>query len=127
VLISHDRDFLDNAVDHIVHIEHRRLHRYAGGYSEFERQRAERMALQQARYEKQQQKIAHMQAFVDRFRAKATKAKQAQSRLKALEHMEQIAPAHADSPFDFEFPEPARAANPLVRLAAAAPARPTAR
>ena len=116
VLISHDRDFLDAVVDVIVHVEQRRLNRYTGGYSQFERQRAERMTLQQAQYEKQQKQIAHMQAFVDRFRAKATKAKQAQSRLKALERMEQIAPAHADSPFDFEFPDPPRAADPLVAL-----------
>ena len=116
VLISHDRDFLDHVVDDIVHVEHRQLNRYAGGYTDFERQRAERMALQQARYEKQQKQIAHMQAFVDRFRAKATKAKQAQSRIKALERMEQAAPAHADSPFDFEFPDPPRAADPLLAL-----------
>jgi len=116
VLISHDRDFLDNVVDGIVHIEHQQLNRYAGGYSNFERQRAERMALQQAQFEKQQKKIAHMQSFVDRFRAKASKAKQAQARLKALERMETIAPAHADSPFDFEFPEPGRAADPRMAL-----------
>ncbi|MDT8409204.1 MAG: ATP-binding cassette domain-containing protein [Wenzhouxiangellaceae bacterium] len=116
VLISHDRDFLDAVVDGIVHIEHQQLQRYAGGYSEFERQRAERMALQQAQFEKQQKKIAHMQSFVDRFRAKATKARQAQARIKALERMEKIAPAHADSPFDFEFPEPGRAADPLMAL-----------
>jgi len=116
VLISHDRDFLDHVVDDTVHVEHRQLNRYSGGYSDFERQRAERMALQQARYEKQQKQIAHMQAFVDRFRAKATKARQAQSRIKALERMEQVAPAHADSPFDFEFPEPPRAADPLLAM-----------
>jgi len=116
VLISHDRDFLDNVVEHIVHIEHGTLNRYTGGYSEFERQRAERMAQQQASYEKQQRTIAHMRSFVDRFRAKASKAKQAQARLKALARMEQIAPAHADNPFDFEFPRPARAADPLIRL-----------
>ncbi|HMB37622.1 MAG TPA: ATP-binding cassette domain-containing protein [Wenzhouxiangellaceae bacterium] len=116
VLISHDRDFLDNVVDGIVHVEHKQLNRYAGGYSDFERQRAERMALQQAQFEKQQKKVAHMQAFVDRFRYKASKAKQAQARLKALERMEKIAPAHADSPFDFEFPEPGRAADPLMAL-----------
>ncbi|MBL37122.1 MAG: ABC transporter ATP-binding protein [Xanthomonadales bacterium] len=116
VLISHDRDFLDNVVDGIVHVEHRQLNRYAGGYSDFERQRAERMALQQAQFEKQQKKVAHMQSFVDRFRYKASKAKQAQARLKALERMEKIAPAHADSPFDFEFPEPGRAADPLMAL-----------
>jgi len=116
VVISHDRDFLDNVVERIVHIEHRRLHSYSGGYSDFERQRAERMAQQQASYAKQQQQIAHMQRFVDRFRAKATKARQAQARLKAIERMEKVAPAHADSPFDFVFPEPPRAANPLVHL-----------
>ena len=120
VLISHDRDFLDHVVDDIVHVEHRRLNRYSGGYSAFERQRAERLSVQQARYEKQQKQIAHMQAFVDRFRAKATKAKQAQSRIKALERMEQVAPAHADSPFDFEFPDPPRAADPLVAMREAA-------
>ena len=116
VLISHDRDFLDAVVDDIVHIEHRTLNRYSGGYSEFERQRAEKMALQQAQYEKQQRQRAHLQSFIDRFRAKATKAKQAQARIKALERMEEIAPAHADSPFDFEFPEPGRAADPLIAL-----------
>ncbi|MDT8438867.1 MAG: ATP-binding cassette domain-containing protein [Wenzhouxiangellaceae bacterium] len=116
VLISHDRDFLDDVVDHIVHIEQLTLNRYSGGYSDFERQRAERLRLQQAQYQKQQHQIAHMRAFVDRFRAKATKAKQAQARLKALARMEEIAPAHADSPFDFEFPEPGRAADPLLRL-----------
>jgi ATP-binding cassette subfamily F protein 3 len=116
VLISHDRDFLDNVVDHIAHIDHGTLNRYTGGYSEFERQRAERMVLQQAQYQKQQRQIAHMQSFVDRFRAKASKARQAQARLKALDRMEKIAPAHADSPFDFEFPEPPRASDPLLSL-----------
>jgi len=116
VLISHDRDFLDAVVDAIVHVEHKKLNRYNGGYSEFERQRAERMALQQAPYAKQQRHIAHMQSFIDRFRAKATKARQAQARIKALDRMEKIAPAHADSPFDFEFPEPGRASDPLMAL-----------
>ncbi|MFN2333705.1 MAG: ATP-binding cassette domain-containing protein [Wenzhouxiangellaceae bacterium] len=116
VLISHDRDFLDAVVDAIVHVEHKKLNRYNGGYSEFERQRAERMALQQAQYAKQQRHIAHMQSFIDRFRAKATKARQAQARIKALDRMEKIAPAHADSPFDFEFPEPGRASDPLMAL-----------
>jgi ATP-binding cassette subfamily F protein 3 len=116
IVISHDRDFLDNVVGGIVHIEHRQLNAYTGGYSEFERQRAERLAQQQATFEKQQREIAHMQKFVDRFRAKATKAKAAQSRIKAMERMEKVAPAHVDSPFDFEFPEPPRAANPLVHL-----------
>ncbi len=116
VLISHDRDFIDAVVESVIHIEHRKLNSYAGGYSNFERQRAERLANQQATFEKQQRQIAHMQKFVDRFRAKATKAKAAQSRIKAIERMEQVAPAHADSPFDFAFPEPPRAANPLVAL-----------
>jgi len=116
VVISHDRDFLDNVVDEIIHIENRQLNVYRGAYSDFERQRAERLAQQQATFEKQQRQIAHMQQFVDRFRAKATKARQAQARLKAIERMEQVAPAHADSPFDFVFPEPPRASNPLVHL-----------
>ena len=116
VVISHDRDFLDNVASSIIHIEHRGLHQYSGGYSEFERQRAERMAQQQASFEKQQREIAHMQKFIDRFRAKATKARAAQSRIKAMERMEKVAPAHADSPFDFEFSEPPRAANPLIHL-----------
>jgi ATP-binding cassette subfamily F protein 3 len=116
VLISHDRDFLDAVVDHTVHVEHQQLNRYSGGYTEFERQRAEKMVLQQAQFVKQQRKAAHLQSFIDRFRAKASKAKQAQARIKALERMEKIAPAHADSPFDFEFPEPGRAADPLIKL-----------
>lgn len=116
VVISHDRDFLDNVVERIVHIEHRRLNSYTGGYSSFERQRAEQLALQQANYEKQQQKIAHMQSFVDRFRAQASKARQAQARIKAMERMEKVAPAHVDSPFDFSFPEPGRASTPLLHL-----------
>jgi ATP-binding cassette subfamily F protein 3 len=120
VLISHDRDFLDHVVDGIVHVEARQLNCYSGGYSDFERQRAERLTLQQAQYEKQQRQVAHMQAFIDRFRAKATKAKQAQARIKALERMERVAPAHVDSPFDFDFPDPPRAADPLVAMREAA-------
>ncbi|AKS40924.1 ATP-binding cassette domain-containing protein [Wenzhouxiangella marina] len=116
IIISHDRDFLDQVVDSVLHIEHRRLVAYTGGYSDFERLRAERLAHQQARFEKQQREIAHMQSFIDRFRAKASKAKAAQSRIKALERMEQVAPAHADSPFHFEFPPPPKAANPLLSL-----------
>ena len=116
ILISHDRDFIDAVVESVIHIENRQLNSYTGGYSDFERQRAERLANQQATFEKQQRQIAHMQKFIDRFRAKATKAKAAQSRIKAIERMEQVAPAHADSPFDFAFPEPPRAANPLVAL-----------
>src|SRR5690625_645474 len=116
VVISHDRDFLDNIAERIVHIEHRKLNSYTGGYSSFERQRAEQLALQQASHEKQQQKIAHMQSFVDRFRAKASKARQAQARIKAMERMEKVAPAHVDSPFDLSFPEPGRASTPLLHL-----------
>jgi ATP-binding cassette subfamily F protein 3 len=116
IVISHDRDFLDQVVDSVLHVEHRELVTYKGGYSDFERTRAERLAHQQARFEKQQREMAHMQSFIDRFRAKASKAKAAQSRIKALERMEKVAPAHADSPFNFEFPEPPRAANPLLHL-----------
>ncbi|WP_435104865.1 ATP-binding cassette domain-containing protein [Arhodomonas sp. AD133] len=116
LLISHDRDFIDAVADETLHIEHRALTLYRGGYSAFERQRAERLAQQQAQYEKQQREIAHLQKFIDRFRAKATKARAAQSRVKALERMERVAPAHVDSPFSFEFPTPPEAANPLLSL-----------
>jgi ATP-binding cassette, subfamily F, member 3 len=116
LLISHDRDFLDNVVDVIAHIEHQTVNMYTGNYEFFERQRAEKLALQQAAYEKQQQEIAHMQAFVERFRYKATKAKQAQSRLKALGRMEKIAAAHVDSPFHFHFVQPAQMPHELLRL-----------
>jgi ATP-binding cassette, subfamily F, member 3 len=114
ILISHDRDFLDAVVTHIVNIEQQHLDLYTGNYSTFEITRAERLANQQAAHEKQQREIAHMQQFVDRFRAKATKARQAQSRLKALEKMTQIAPAHVDSPFHFSFPPPEKKPSPLV-------------
>ena len=103
LLITHDRDFLDGVVDGIVHVDARKLKSYTGNYSQFERERALQLALQQATYAKQQRQIAHLQAFIDRFRAKATKAKQAQSRIKALERMERIAAAHVDSPFEFAF------------------------
>ncbi len=116
ILIAHDRDFLDNVAETIVHIEHRRLHTYSGNYSAFERQRAERLAQQQALHERQQREIAHMESFINRFRAKATKARAAQSRIKALERMERVAPAHVDSPFVFEFPPAPEAGNPLLNL-----------
>ncbi len=116
LLISHDRDFLDQVVDSVLHIEHRQLNAYSGGYSSFERQRAERLAGQQAAREKQQREIAHIRKFIDRFRAKATKARAAQSRIKALERMEMLAPAHEDSPFDFAFPTPPPATNPVLHL-----------
>jgi ATP-binding cassette subfamily F protein 3 len=116
LLITHDRDFLDSVVTAIVHVDALKLKAYAGNYSQFERERAEQLALQQATYVKQQRQIAHLQAFVDRFRAKATKAKQAQSRIKALERMERIAAAHVDSPFEFAFAPVPDAAQQLVRL-----------
>ena len=116
LLISHDRDFLDSVCDHILHLERQRATLYSGNYSTFERIRAEQLANQQAAWEKQQREIAHMHSFVERFRAKATKARQAQSRLKALERMERIAPAHVDSPFHFRFRPPPKNPHPLLRL-----------
>ncbi|PVV07817.1 MAG: ABC transporter ATP-binding protein [gamma proteobacterium symbiont of Ctena orbiculata] len=116
LLISHDRDFLDQVIDHIVHIEQQRATLYNGNYSVFEQTRAARLANQQAAYEKQQREIAHIHSHVERFRAKATKARQAQSRLKALQRMELIAPAHVDSPFHFSFAEPEKKPHPLLQL-----------
>ncbi len=116
ILISHDRDFLDRVVTSIAHIEQQHIRLYKGNYSAFEKLRAERLAQQQSNYEKQQQSIKHMQSFVDRFKAKATKAKQAQSRVKALERMALIAPAHIDSPFKFIFAEPRVLPGFLMRI-----------
>ncbi|MDP4985568.1 ATP-binding cassette domain-containing protein [Pseudoalteromonas tunicata] len=116
VLISHDREFLDAVVDEIWHIENQKINIYKGHYSQFERQKAERLSQQQASFEKQQDQIAHLEKFIARFKAKASKAKQAQSRVKALERMEKLAPAHVDSPFDFEFAEPLALPNPLMTL-----------
>ncbi|WP_439134655.1 ATP-binding cassette domain-containing protein [Pseudomaricurvus sp.] len=116
LIISHDRDFLDNTVQHIVHIERSKLELYNGNYSAFERQRSERLAQQQQMFERQQTQIAHIEQFVARFRAKATKAKQAQSRLKALERLEKIAPAHVDSPFQFQIPCADKTSHPLLQL-----------
>lgn len=116
ILISHDRDFLDPVVDKIIHIEQQNMFEYTGNYSSFERQRATRLAQQQAMYESQQQRVAHLQSFVDRFKAKASKAKQAQSRIKMLERMEMIAPAHVDNPFHFSFREPESLPNPLLKM-----------
>jgi ATP-binding cassette subfamily F protein 3 len=116
LLISHDRDFLDGIASHIAHIERQRLTLYRGNYSAFEHRRAEYLAGQQAQYEKQQREIAHIQSYIERFRAKATKARQAQSRLKALQRMELIAPAHVDSPFHFSLRAPEKSPNPLLRL-----------
>lgn len=114
LLISHDREFLDNTVNHILHIEQQQLTLYRGGYSDFERQRAEKLTLQQASYQKQQQQIAHLQKYIDRFRAQATKARQAQSRIKALERMERISAAHVDSPFSFGFRDTGASPDPLL-------------
>jgi ATP-binding cassette subfamily F protein 3 len=117
LVISHDREFLDAVTDVTVHIERQQLVRYGGNYSAFETLRAQQIALQQAQFEKQQEKIAHLQKFIDRFKAKATKAKQAQSRVKALERMEKIAPVLADAEFTFEFKEPANLPNPMLAIA----------
>ncbi|MEW7977138.1 MAG: ATP-binding cassette domain-containing protein [Candidatus Sedimenticola endophacoides] len=116
LLISHDRDFLDSVTSHIAHIEQGTMTLYSGNYSAFEHIRAERLANQQAAFERQQREVAHIHSYVARFRAKATKARQAQSRLKALERMERIAPAHADSPFHFRFRPPRKNPHPLLRL-----------
>jgi len=116
LLVSHDRDFLDGISTRIVNIEHQQAHLYSGNYSAFERLRAERLAGQQAAYRKQQREIAHMRAYVDRFRAQATKARQAQSRLKALARMEEIAPAHIDSPFQFRLRKVDDLPAPLLTL-----------
>jgi ATP-binding cassette subfamily F protein 3 len=112
--IAHDRDFLDNATDHILHIADRGGRLYRGGYSAFERSRAEALSRQQARYERQQHQIAHMEAFITRFRAKASKARQAQSRLKALERMDRALPVHLETPYSFAIEAPRRMSHPLV-------------
>ena len=114
ILISHDREFLDAFVTHILHIEQQNIALYAGNYSRFEQTRAEQLALQQAKYEKQQAKINHMMAYVQRFRAKATKAKQAQSRLNMINKMDVVMQAQVDSPFTFSFYPCPRAGNPLI-------------
>jgi len=114
VVISHDRDFLDALVNVVVHIDERKLKRYSGNYSAFERQRAANLVLAAAAFEKQQRTRAHLQSFVDRFKAKATKARQAQSRMKALAKMEELAPLRAAAEFSFEFRDPLSAPNPLL-------------
>ncbi|MEG3755474.1 ABC transporter ATP-binding protein [Psychromonas arctica] len=116
ILISHDRDFIDSIVDKIIHIEQHKLFEYTGNYTSFERQRAEKLVQQQSSYEKQQAQMDHMQSYIDRFRYKANKAKQAQSRIKALEKMEQILPAHVDNQFSFSFREPEALPMPLLTL-----------
>jgi len=116
LVVSHDRDFLDAVVNAIVHIDQKKLRRYTGDYTSFERQRAQALVLAAAQQAKQARERAHLQSFVDRFRAKATKARQAQSRMKMLEKMEDLAPLHVSAPFSFEFFEPRRAPNPLLVL-----------
>ncbi|MBU3647315.1 MAG: ATP-binding cassette domain-containing protein, partial [Limnohabitans sp.] len=116
VVISHDREFLDAVTNVTLHIDGGKLVRYGGNYSKFEDMRAEQMELQQNAYAKQQDKIAHLQKFIARFKAKASKAKQAQSRVKALDRMEKIAPLLADAEFSFEFKEPANLPNPMLSM-----------
>jgi ATP-binding cassette subfamily F protein 3 len=116
VLISHDRDFLDTVIGQILHIEHKKAKLYSGNYTAFERQRAEHLAQQDVQYQKQIKEAAHLTAFVDRFRAKASKAKQAQSRLKRLEKLPNLAPAHVDTQFTFSFEKPETLPYPLLAL-----------
>jgi ATP-binding cassette subfamily F protein 3 len=116
VIVSHDRDFLDGVVNVIVHIDNRKLKRYAGHYSDFERQRAAAVVLAAGMIEKQQRERAHLESFINRFKAQASKARQAQSRMKMLAKMEDLAPLHASAPFQFEFREPLRAPDPLLVL-----------
>ncbi|MBT8114972.1 MAG: ATP-binding cassette domain-containing protein [Arenicella sp.] len=116
ILIAHDRDFLDQLTTHTLHIENQQARLYKGNYSAFEKIRTEQLASQQTQYARQQREIEHMQDFVRRFKAKATKARQAQSRLKALERMERIVPAHVDSPFSFSIPQPEKNPSPLLSL-----------
>ncbi len=116
LLISHDRDFLDSITDHIIYIEQQKAEIYTGNYSAFEKARAEKLALQQSAFIKQQREIEHIQSFITRFKAQATKARQAQSRVKALERMEIISQAHVDSPFNFSFPPPEKMPNPLLQI-----------
>jgi len=115
-IISHDREFLDGICDVTLHLENRQIKRYSGNYSAFETRRAEQLVLQAASYERQQREVAHLQSFVDRFRYKASKARQAQSRIKMLEKMEKLAPVHVTSPFSFEFREPLASPSPMLTL-----------
>ena len=119
ILISHDRDFLNSCVDQIAHIQNQKIELYTGNYSEFEIRKAAKLSEQKSNFDKQQREINHMQSFIKRFKAKATKARQAQSRIKALERMKLIAPAHIDSPFVFNIPESEKKSNPLLSLESA--------
>ena len=116
LIISHDRDFLDNTVSAILNVDRMMLTLYTGNYADYEDQKAERLSQQQQAFDKQQREIEHLESFVRRFKAKASKARQAQSRVKALEKMERIAAAHVDSPFTFTFREPESSPNPLLRV-----------
>ncbi len=116
VIISHDRDFLDGVVNVVVHIDNKKLKRYSGNYSDFERQRAAAVVLLSGMIEKQQRERAHLESFINRFRAQATKARQAQSRMKTLAKMEELAPLHVSAPFSFEFRDPLKAPDPLLTL-----------
>ena len=116
LIISHDRDFLDNIVEGIINIHQQKIESYTGNYSSYEIQKAERLSQQASAFTKQQERIAEIEGFVRRFKAKASKAKQAQSRVKELERMEKIAPAHVDSPFTFRFPQPERLPQTLINL-----------
>jgi ATP-binding cassette subfamily F protein 3 len=116
LLISHDREFLDECVNHVAHIHNGSIELYSGNYTQFEIRKAAKLAELESNYNKQQREVLHMQDFVRRFRAKATKARQAQSRIKALERMELIAPAHIDSPFQFKIPETDKISDPLIVL-----------
>ena len=116
LLISHDREFLDHIVDHIAHISHQQLTLYSGNYSTFEKTHAEKLLLQQAAFEKQQKKIAHLQSFINRFGAKASKAKQAQSRQKAIARMDLVCAVQTESPFQFEFRAPSECPYPLLTV-----------
>jgi len=116
LVISHDRDFLDGVVNAIVHIDQKKLRRYGGDYSSFEVQRAQNLILVQSQIEKQTRERAHLQSFIDRFKAQATRARQAQSRMKMLAKMEDLAPLHVSAPFSFEFREPLKAPDPLLVL-----------
>src|SRR5580698_8929338 len=120
MIVSHDREFLDAVIGRVLHIENRGIHAYAGNYSAFEQKRSEDLALQQTLRTRQARQIAHITSFVNRFRAQATKARQAQSRLKMLERMERIVPAHVDSPFEFEFAAPLKTPRPLLTVEDAA-------
>ena len=116
LIISHDRDFLDTTVNHIAHLSNQKLKIYSGNYSEFETLRATELLLQQKVYEKQQKQITHMKAFVERFRAKASKARQAQSRMKALQRMELVCAVQSESSFQFKFPSPSQCPNPMITV-----------